>query len=47
MSKLLYTGAWNGDVWLQYFPTSLADCSFDSDANCVYVFDSMTPGRRG
>ena len=35
MRKLLYRGAWNVDVWLQYFPMSLADRSFDSDGNCV------------
>ena len=35
MGKLLYRGAWSVDVWLQYFPTSLADRSFDSDGNCV------------
>ena len=37
MKKLLYSGAWNVDVCLQYFPMSLADRSVDSDGNCVRV----------
>ena len=37
MRKVLYSGAWNADVWLQLFPMSLADHSFDSDGNCVCV----------
>ena len=45
MRKILYSGAWNADVWLHLFPMSLADRSFDSDGNCVcaiciiYAFD--------
>lgn len=35
--KLLHTGAWNVDVWLQWLPTSLADTSFDSDGTCACV----------
>ena len=37
MRKVLYSGAWNADVWLHLFPMSLADRSFDSDGNCVCV----------
>ena len=37
MRKVLYSGAWNADVWLQLFPMSLAGRSFDSDGNCVCV----------
>ena len=37
MRKILYSGAWNADVWLHLFPMSLADRSFDSDGNCVCV----------
>ena len=37
MKKVLYSGAWNADVWLQLFPMSLADHSFDWDGNCVCV----------
>ena len=37
MRKILYSGAWNTDVWLHLFPMSLADRSFDSDGNCVCV----------
>ena len=37
MKNILHSGAWNADVWLQVFPMSLADCSFDSDGNCVCV----------
>ncbi len=35
--KNLYSGAWNAAVWAQLFPMSLADRSFNSDGNCVYV----------
>ena len=41
MRKLLNRGAWNVDVWLQYFPMSLADRSFDSDGNCVALLMCM------
>ena len=37
MRKVLYSGAWNADVWLQLFPMSLADRSFDSDGLRVSV----------
>ena len=37
MRKVLYSGAWNADVWMHLFPMSLADRSFDSDGNCVCV----------
>ena len=37
--KILYSGAWNADVWLHLFPMSLADRSFDSDGNCVCVWN--------
>ena len=45
MRQILYSGAWNADVWLHSFPMSLADRSFDSDGNCVCVVDSFY-GRR-
>ena len=38
MRKMLYSGAWNADVWLHLCPMSLADRSFDSDGNCVRVW---------
>ena len=41
MRKILYSGAWNTDVWLRLFPMSLADRSFDSDGNCVCVSDRV------
>ena len=37
MRKVLYSGAWNADVWMRLFPMSLADRSFGSDENCVSV----------
>ena len=43
MKKVLYSGAWNADVWLQLFPMSLADHSFDWDGNCVCVRETGCP----
>ena len=46
MRKVLYSGACNADVWLQLFPMSLADRSFDSDGNCVCVCVCVLLGLR-
>ena len=47
MKKLLSRGAWDVDVWLQYFPMSLADRSFDSDGHCVALRMCMGESKTG
>ena len=35
LMEKLHSGARNADVWVQWFPMSLADRTFDSDGNCM------------